>query len=104
MFFPWPRRAKKYSRSADRKRQLPLRSRRRLGIDPLEQRQLLAVSIAPAFVTVAEGNSGTTNQVFTVSLDSPEASPVTVRFQTNDGAAPAAPRCWGTTISPPAAR
>jgi len=40
-------------------------------------------------VTVAEGNTGTTNVVFTVSLTSPSAQPVTVAFATADGTATA---------------
>ena len=40
-------------------------------------------------VKVAEGNSGATNAVFTVSLSSPTSQIVTVRYQTKDGTATA---------------
>src|SRR6185295_666429 len=46
-----------------------------------------ALSIAD--VTVTEGSSGTTNAVFTVSLDAPSGLPVTVDFATADGSATA---------------
>src|SRR6185369_9978123 len=38
-------------------------------------------------VTVTEGNSSTTNAVFTVSLSAPSALPVTVNYATTDGTA-----------------
>jgi hypothetical protein len=45
------------------------------------------VSIGDA--SVAEGNTGTTNQSFTVSLDRPTTEPVTVDYATSDGTATA---------------
>jgi len=47
------------------------------------------VSLSPAAVNVTEGNSGTTNAVFTVSLSRAAASPVTVKWATNNGTATA---------------
>jgi hypothetical protein len=38
-------------------------------------------------VTVTEGNSGTVNAVFTVSLDAPSNQPITVQYATADGTA-----------------
>ena len=87
MFFPWPRRESKRSKQARGKsdsRRKPLR----LQMDALEQRNLLAVSIAPPFVTVTEGNAGTTDVVLTVTLDAAEPVPVSVNFNTADGIGP----------------
>ena len=47
------------------------------------------VTISINDVTVAEGNSGTTNAVFTVSLSAPTTQMVTVDFATADGTATA---------------
>lgn len=47
------------------------------------------VSLSPAAVSVTEGNSGTTKAVFTVSLSRAAASPVTVKWATNNGTATA---------------
>src|SRR6185295_14876694 len=44
-------------------------------------------SISINDVTVVEGNNGTTNAVFTVTLSNPSASTVTVDYATSDGSA-----------------
>ncbi|MEK0189674.1 Calx-beta domain-containing protein, partial [Microcoleus anatoxicus] len=44
-------------------------------------------SISINNVTVTEGNSGTTNAVFTVSLNNPSPQTVTVNYATADGTA-----------------
>ena len=41
-------------------------------------------------VTLAEGNSGTTNFVFTVSLSAPAPAPITINYRTENGTANAA--------------
>jgi hypothetical protein len=46
-------------------------------------------SISVNDVTLAEGNAGTTNAVFTISLSAPAAAPVTVNFATANGSATA---------------
>jgi len=46
-----------------------------------------SVSLSISDVTVIEGNSGTTNATFTVTLSSPVAGPVSVDFATADGTA-----------------
>jgi hypothetical protein len=46
-------------------------------------------TISISDVTVTEGNAGTTNAVFTVSLSISSGQPVTVGFATTDGTATA---------------
>src|SRR5262249_4464561 len=46
-------------------------------------------SLSLGDVTVAEGNAGTTNAVFTVTLSAPSTVPVTVSYATADGTAKA---------------
>ena len=45
------------------------------------------ISIGDA-TPVLEGNSGTTNAIFTVSLSNPSSQPVTVQYATTDGIGP----------------
>src|SRR5947208_9256821 len=71
-----------------RRRRAVARSRR-LFLEQLENRSLLA-SISISDVTVAEGDSGPVNAVFTVSIDAAPASNVTIRLDTGDGTAKAA--------------
>jgi hypothetical protein len=83
------RRAKK-ALSQGRLAERRTRQARRLGFEPLEQRQLMA-TLAIGDMTVAEGDGGTTNAVFEVVL-TPEmgdtnGNVVTVNFATADGTA-----------------
>ncbi len=45
------------------------------------------ISITPADVPVVEGNTGTTDYAFTVTLDKPSTQEITVNYTTNDGTA-----------------
>ncbi|MEG3935380.1 MULTISPECIES: Calx-beta domain-containing protein [unclassified Microcoleus] len=45
------------------------------------------VSIAPATINQAEGNTGTTAYNYTVSLSNPSGLPITVNYKTDDGTA-----------------
>ncbi len=55
------------------------------GLGTISNDDTALVTIADA--TIAEGNSGTTNMVFTISLSNPSASSITVDFATADGTA-----------------
>jgi uncharacterized repeat protein (TIGR01451 family)/CSLREA domain-containing protein len=62
--------------------------KRRLLLEPLEDRCVLAATISindPA--SVVEGNSGTTNLTFTVTISEAPSEPVTVDFSTADNTA-----------------
>lgn len=62
-----------------------------LSIEPLEGRALMAVaplpSLSVADASINEGNDGTRNLVFTVSLSAPATRAVSVAFRTADGSA-----------------
>src|SRR5262245_38760356 len=59
-----------------------------LPIEPLEARYAPAtLSIAPASISILEGDSVTTTMIFTVTLSQASASPVLVDFATEDGTA-----------------
>ena len=65
------------------------------GLGTITDNDTTVVTIADA--TIAEGNSGTTNLVFTVTLSNPSASSVTVDFATADGTALAGDDYTATT-------
>jgi hypothetical protein len=61
----------------------------RPGVESLEVRDLMAATLAISDVSVAEGDHGTVNAVFTVTLSEPAAGTVTVNYGTADGTAQA---------------
>src|SRR5262245_41160837 len=70
-------------------RRLRAARRRRLEFDSLEVRLAPAVAISIGDATVTEGNSGTVNATFTVSLSGSSSKKITVDFATSDGTATA---------------
>jgi hypothetical protein len=74
------------ARSQDaNKRPQPFRPR----IEPLEARDLMAATLAITDVALVEGDHGTVNAVFTVTLSEPAAGTVSVNYGTADGTAQA---------------
>ena len=61
----------------------------RPGVESLEDRDLMAATLAISDVSVVEGDQGTVNAVFTVTLSEPAAGTVTVSYGTADGTAQA---------------
>src|SRR5262245_13393887 len=61
----------------------------RPGVESLEDRHLLAATLAISDVSVYEGDQGTVNAVFTVTLSEPVAGTVSVNYGTADGTAEA---------------
>ncbi len=60
---------------------------RRVMMDGLESREFLSVAIND--ISVVEGNSGATQAVFTISMDSLSITPIAVHYVTVDGTAKA---------------
>jgi hypothetical protein len=58
-------------------------------VESLEVRELMAATLAISDVAVFEGNKGTVNAVFTVTLSEPATAAVTVNYGTADGTAQA---------------
>src|SRR5262245_50022081 len=56
----------------------------RPGVEPLEVRDLMAATLAISDVSVVEGDHGTVNAVFTVTLSEPATGTVTVNYGTAD--------------------
>jgi hypothetical protein len=61
----------------------------RPGVESLEDRDLMAATLAISDVSVVEGDQGTVNAVFTVTLSEPATGTVTVNYATADGTAQA---------------
>jgi large repetitive protein len=61
----------------------------RPAVESLEVRDLMAASLAISDVAVIEGDHGTVNAVFTVTLSEPATGTVTVNYGTADGTAQA---------------
>lgn len=61
----------------------------RPGVESLEARDLMAATLAISDVAVLEGDNGTVNAVFTVTLSEPATGTVTVNYGTADGTAQA---------------
>ena len=65
----------------------PRRAKQRPAVESLEDRRLLAVSLAIADAAVIEGNSGTRNLVFTVTRSGDTKPVVTATYTTRNGSA-----------------
>ncbi|MFI5380353.1 MAG: FG-GAP-like repeat-containing protein [Tepidisphaerales bacterium] len=63
------------------------RAKQRPAVESLEERRLLAVSLAIADAAVIEGNSGTRNMIFTVTRSGDTGPAVTVSYATRNGTA-----------------
>jgi hypothetical protein len=61
----------------------------RPGVEPLEARDLMAATLAISDVSLVEGDHGTVNAVFTVTLSEPATGTVTVNYGTAAGTAQA---------------
>src|SRR5262245_7717327 len=61
----------------------------RPGVESLEVRDLMAATLAVSDVSVVEGDHGTVNAVFMVTLSEPATGTVTVNYGTADGTAQA---------------